>query len=125
MGKRESHPNLCFIFEVVWARNHGPEVSNIRAVPYSPAILPCHFVSEEKWSVSGWFRDSIYFVLPNEASEKYLILPNGNLLIWQVSAQDFYSKFQCRVETNSGDEYLSTEGRIIKQSETFLVPLNK
>ncbi len=65
-----------------------------------------------------------YIIHPQDSNPKYTILPNF-LLIWQVSLQDVFSSFQCVLRAKlTGEELISSPGRIILQGISRPRPLS-
>lgn len=95
--------SLYFLIVVV-KQSYETRVQALRTVNGFSAILDCVVnpsYMRDYILVTSWVRDKSYNILPTASSidssdNKYHMMSDGRLLIWQVGPQDARSTYQCR-----------------------------
>lgn len=98
------------------------QVPTQRVFRGSPVLVECLInpnYMKDYLVVTSWLRDESFNILPAVASASsesghYYMLSDGRLIIWQVTMQDSYSSFKCRLlHRLTGEAFVSSAGKVI------------
>jgi len=107
-------------------QSYETQVQVPRTVNGFPAILECVVnpsYMRDYVLVTSWVRDKSYNILPTastlESSDnKYHMMSDGRLLIWQVGPQDARFTYQCRtLHRLTGQTSVSPPGKLVTFGE--------
>jgi hypothetical protein len=117
---------VCLFTLSVVKESFEARVESQQGIRGFPLVLDC--VINPKYMrdylvVTSYVRDKLYNILPSstlDSDGKYHILPDGRLLIWQLSSQDALSSYQCRVlHRLTGHTLVSEGGNVFVNGENF------
>ena len=110
---------------IVTKQSFEPEVRNTNGLLGYPVVLECSVPTHlrEHVSISTWIKDKS-FLISKSSSSKYYITPEGQLIIWDLSAGDAYSTYQCQtLNLLTGEAALSSAGNILLRGKLVALQL--
>ncbi|KAG1651109.1 Down syndrome cell adhesion molecule-like protein Dscam2 [Nymphon striatum] len=108
---------ICICLFLVIRRSYEVSTESVPVIQGTTAVLSCK-ISEfalQFVKVTSWIRDDGMMILTGTVKEKYIVLPNGELLINNVDKNDDLDSFICETEDiyNKERTRSSTPARVI------------